>query len=179
MVRYTRVAFAMLTELSNFKSQMLDLQAKWTDNHPNGSMFYEWFARCKSVKFTKSVIAPVCQRAGLGCPPSKFTTNRSERINGVIQDFLKHKCGHLPVDVFTFAGNLKDLVDMQEVEVEMTVVDKGEYVIRPAYNHLKVTANQWVKMTAAQQEIAFTRIHSSRIEEVSPTNVAAINEALG
>ena len=38
------------------------------------------------IKFIRSVISPVRQRAGLGFPPDKFTTNRSERTNSVLQD---------------------------------------------------------------------------------------------
>ena len=40
----------------------------------------------KHEEFIRSVISPVRQRAGLGFPPDKLTTNRSERTNSVLQD---------------------------------------------------------------------------------------------
>ena len=53
---------------------------------------------CNILKKIRSVISPVRQRAGLGFPPEKFTTNRSERTNGVLQDCVKLECGAAKTD---------------------------------------------------------------------------------
>ena len=36
-----------------FQQQMLVLKEKWATYHPNGSMFFEWFTKNKSAKFTE------------------------------------------------------------------------------------------------------------------------------
>ena len=77
-------------------------KGKWSKCHANGLKFFQWLVKNKEKKMLNHVIAPVRQRGGLGCPPSKFTTNRSERTNGVIQDFIKRHYGLRRVNVFHF-----------------------------------------------------------------------------
>ena len=89
-------------------------------NNKNGKTFYKWFQNNKSETF-----APVRQRTGLGCPPAKFTTNRSECTNSIIQDYAKRKYGHRLFDIFTFAVMMKKLVGKKEKEVKLVVVDRG------------------------------------------------------
>ena len=95
------------------------------------------------------------QRAGLGCPPERFTTNRSERTNGVIQDFIKRECGKDKVDGYTFAKSLEKLIRMQEQELEMAVLVKGEYKLRDQYSHIVVDPQRWDKMTDSQKKMPF------------------------
>ena len=123
-----------------FSKQMEVVKGKWSKCHANGLKFFQWFVKNKEKKMlnhdSRHVIAPVRQRAGLGCPASKLTTNRSERTNGVIQDFIKRRYGLHGVNVFTFSFALQDLIEMQEKEVELAVVGKGEYRICPTYQNL-------------------------------------------
>lgn len=84
---------------------------------------------CSQMK----VVKEKCTRKGpkgLDCPPLKFTMNRLELTNGVIQDHIKQRFGQCQVDVFSFSVALKELINMQEKEVELSVVGKGKYVIR-------------------------------------------------
>ena len=123
----------------SFCSQMGVLKEKWLKIKTKGLQFYQWFAKNKEKKFLYHVIAPVRQRAGLGCPPTKFTTNRSERTNGVIQE-IKRQFRQRPVDVFSFAVALKDLIDMQENEIELSLPGKGEFSLRSPYN-----TSRWIR----------------------------------
>ena len=86
----------------SFSKQMDVVKEKWSKCHVNGLKFFQWFVKNKAKKMINHVIAPVRQRAGLGCPPSKFTTNRSERTNGVIQDFIKRRYGCAALTSFHF-----------------------------------------------------------------------------
>ena len=82
------------SNLSDLEEQMKLLKQKWSGAHEKGAEFYEWFIKNRANKeFVENVIRPVPERAGLGCPPERFTTNRSERTNCVIQDFVKRKTG--------------------------------------------------------------------------------------
>jgi hypothetical protein len=76
--------------------------------HNGGEEFHDWFMLNKAPEFVKSVIRPVRQLAGLGCPPEKFNTNRSERTNGVIQDYVKRECGGGAVNEYIFAMTMQN-----------------------------------------------------------------------
>ena len=132
----------------------------------------------KTEEFICNVISPVHQRAGLGCPPDKFTTNRSERTNGVLQDCVKRECGTAKIDKYTLVQTLEKLVKSQEQELELAVLDKGEYQLRPELRHLVFTGDKWAKMTNDQRKEALLRIHHIGLEEASPNSVASVNKKL-
>ncbi|XP_078364368.1 uncharacterized protein LOC144648781 [Oculina patagonica] len=118
------------------------LEGKWSSLHSNGKAFHSWFGAKKKEEFLNSVISPVRQRAGLGCPPEKFTTNRSERTNGVLQDCVKRECGTAKIDEYTLVKTLEKFVKSQEQELELAIMDKGEYQLRPEFHHLVVTGDK-------------------------------------
>ena len=132
----------------------------------------------KTEEFIRSVISPVRQRAGLGCAPDKFTTNRSERTNGILQDCAKRECRTAKIDAYTLVKTLEKLVKSQEQELELAVLDKGEYQLRPEVRHLVVTGDKWAKMTNDQRKEALSRVHHIGLEEASPNSVASVNKKL-
>lgn len=69
-------------------SKLSILKSKRARMHDRSEEFYDWFSDNKADEFANSVINPVRKLAGLGCPPEKFTTNRSERTNGIVQDYI-------------------------------------------------------------------------------------------
>ena len=101
----------------------------------------------KTEGFIRSVISPVRQRAGLGYPPDKFTTNRSERKSGVLQDCVKGERGTAKIDEYTLVKTLEKLVNSLGQELELVVLDKGEYQLRPEFRHLVVTGDKWNLMS--------------------------------
>lgn len=154
------------------------LEEKWSSLHLNGKAFHSWFGSKKKEDFVSSVISTVRQRAGLDCPPDKFTTNRSERTNGVLQDCVKRECGTAKIDEYTLVKTLEKLVKSQQQELEVAVLDKGEYQLRPEFRHLVVTGEKWAKMTNDQRKQALSRVHHIGLEEASCNNVASVNEKL-
>ena len=69
----------------NFFGLFESLEEKWSSLHSNRRLpLLVWLE--KHEEFIRSVISPIRQRAGLGFPPEKFTTNRSDRTNSVLQD---------------------------------------------------------------------------------------------
>ena len=152
------------------------LKEKWTSLHSNGKAFHSQFGSKKTEEFIRSVISPVRQRAGLGCPSDKFTTNRSERTNGVLQDCVKRECGTAKIDEYTLVKTLEKLVKSQKQELELAVLDKGEYQLRPEFRHLIVTGDKWAKMTNIQRKEALSCVHHTVLEEASPNGVASVNK---
>ena len=109
---------------NDFSQQLAILEKRWKDAHESGHDFYAWFSENKAADFVKSVISPVRQRAGLGCPPERFTTNRSERTNGVIQEFVKRESGKENVDEYTFAVTLKKWSKFKRKKLNLPSSDK-------------------------------------------------------
>ena len=162
----------------NFRCQMEHLKEKWLKIEKKGKQFYQWFVKNKEEKFLNHVIAPVRQRGGLGCLPSKFTTNRSERTNGVIQDHIKRQLGQRHVNVFSFAVSLKDLIDMQEKEIELSLLGKGEFRSCSAYKHLEVNSTQWIRMTEKQKQQTLRKIHLTSVDDTTGTRESRVTAAV-
>ena len=162
-----------------FDSFMRSLKGKWQNAHVSGNGFYRWFLQNKAEEFIKCVIRPVRERAGLGSPPERFTTNRSERTNGVIQEFVSQECGKGKVDEHTFAVTMKKLITMQEKEAELAVIGKGQHKLRDSFNHLFVPAARWSKMTDKQRQLALAKIHTASLGESRRGNIEDVTSALG
>ena len=66
----------------------------------------------------------------------------------------------------------------QEQELELAVLDKGEYQLCPEFRHLVVTGDKWAKMTNDQRKEALSRVHHLVLQETSPNSVASVNKKL-
>ena len=62
------------------------------------------------------------KRAGLGDPPSQFTTNASESVNALLKIKLDYKKHELTV----FLDKLKEVINEQERELQRAVIDRGK-----------------------------------------------------
>ena len=107
-------------KLEEFK---LMVAAKEEDNPGSHSGFYDWFCRYKVDAIASGMLRPVREKAGLGVPPSRFTTIASELINAMLKRQAEYKRNELPA----FMNHLKQLIDKQEREVERDVVGRGKY----------------------------------------------------
>ena len=66
----------------------------------------------------------------------------------------------------------------QEQELELAVLDKGEYELHPEFRHLVVTGDKWAKMTNDQRKVALSRVHRIGLEEASPNSISSVNKKL-
>ena len=154
------------------------LEEKWSSLHQNGKAFHSWFGLKKKEEFIRSIISLVRQRAGPGCPPEKSTTNRYERTNDVLQDCVKRECATAKTDEYTLVKGIEKLVNNQEQELELAVLDKGEYQLCPEFRHLLVAGDKWTNMTNDQRKACLSRVHHIRLEDSSRNRVATINTKL-
>ena len=119
-----------------FLNMLHNLKEKWSALHRNGETFHCWFMANKSEEFQMSVIKSVRERAGLGCPPERFTTNRSEQTNRSIQEFVKKEWeGKLK----RICASLAKLVNAQKQKIELAAVGKGEYKLKEKYKFLQIS----------------------------------------
>ena len=119
------------------------------DENPNARKgFFEWFCRHKIDSILSGMLKPVRQEAGLGVPPSSFTTNTCESINAVLKRKVDFKKNELP----TFVTHLKQLAEEQEREVERAVIGRGKYQFVEQYRFLEVKEVDWFRMTQEQRK---------------------------
>ena len=124
-----------------FDNMLTNLKKRWSACHGNGLQFYEWFCEYKREEFLTSAINPVGQRAGLGCPPERLTTNRSEQTNHLLQEFVRAESnGKKNIDEFSFCVALRKIVNTQKQEIELAVLGRGEYRLCKKFKFLEVTA---------------------------------------
>ena len=103
-----------------------------------------------------------CKRqcAGLGNPPSAFTTNASESINAL----LKNKLDYKKQELAAFLDKLKETIDEQERELEQAVIDGGKYQFCDDYRHLIKQQNKWfLRMSASQRETYLKKVASAKL----------------
>ena len=58
---------------------------------------------------------------------------------------MKRECGTAKTDEYTLVKSIEKLVKSQEQELELAVLDKGEYQLRPEFRHLLVAGDKWAK----------------------------------
>ena len=162
-----------------FQNMLHNLKEKWSMLHKNGAEFHKWFEDKKGKEFAMSVISPVRQRAGLGCPPERFTTNRSEHTNRMIQEFMKKDSNRKKsVDEFSFCISLAKLVNTQNQEVELAVARSGEFKIREKFKFLEVSPDKWGSMQDGQRIKALEKVHTVTLEQSSASSADRISNIL-
>ena len=94
--------------VAKFSDKLELLQGKWAkhkDEESKVQQFCAWFTKNKVDVMCHSMLRPVREDAGLGCPPEAFYTNASESVNNVIKRKVDYKRSDLP----QFILKLKEL----------------------------------------------------------------------
>lgn len=86
--------------------------------------------------------------AGLGSPPSKFTTNASESLNAVLKRKVDYSATQWPL----FNDCMKEIVVEQRDEIVRALSGRGKYQFCKPYEHLQVLPQEWAKMTPDQRK---------------------------
>ena len=146
------VVFQILTE----KWQTLDLSGNALNN------FVQWFQRYKSDVIKGSMLRPVREKAGLGIPPTAFTTNASESINAMLKRKVDYKRNDLPV----FLEKVKELIQEQDEEIEKAVISRGKYAVHPEFKKLVKTESEWfTKMKESERVRHLQRFATFKLPE--------------
>ena len=78
-----------------FDEMLLNLCPIWKKREAEFSsrvaQLFDWFSTYHAKDVHNSMIVPVRERVGLGCPPAHFTTNGNESINNVIKQAIQYK----------------------------------------------------------------------------------------
>ncbi len=112
--------------------------------------FYQYFKQYKANEVCYNMLAGVREAAGLGSPPSIFTTNMSESLNNVIKQHVHYKSSEWP----EFNRSLKRLIDGKREEVIRALSGRGQYRLQQRYSHLQVDELKWQRMRPDQRKKA-------------------------
>ena len=148
---------AFYVQLEDFKNS---IATKEIENPGASKGFFEWFCQHKVDTIVSGMLKPVRQEAGLGLPPSTFTTNTCESINAVLKRKVDFKKNELP----TFVTHLKQLAEEQEREVERTVVGRGKYQFVEEYQFLEVKEVDWFRMTKEQRKKHMHKVATAQLK---------------
>ena len=92
----------------------------------NVPVFYDWFKAYHSDLVKTKMLKPVRVQAGLGDPPTQYTTNDNESINSRVKDKVDYKASELHI----FCQKFEELVDMQTRNIERAfTLSNGPYCV--------------------------------------------------
>lgn len=67
---------------------------------------------------------------------------------------------------------------MQEKEIELSLLRKGEFSLRSPYKHLEVNSTQWIRMTEKQKQQALQKIHITSVDDTTGTRESRVTAAV-
>ena len=91
----------------------------------------------------ESMLKSVRREAGLGNPPREYTNNDPEAANLMV----KHALNFDPKSPEEFINEIRNIVETQFRNEDRAVFGKGQFKIRPEFQHLAVSDQQWSKLT--------------------------------
>ena len=107
------------------------------------------------------MLAPVRRKAGLG--DSYFTTNASESTNHILKQFTEKKQLGLP----EFIDKLKKFIELQEEEIANSVIGTGDYTLKPEFEDLVISKDEFFNLPRKDREKAIDRIFNMTVEDLS------------
>ena len=153
-------------DTDDFQHKLESLETKWRNLDTSSSSdlegFLHWFTINKIDVPRNTMLRPVREECGLGCPSAIFTTNASKSSNVVLKRKVDYKKSELPV----FIKKIKELVSEQQKEVERAIVCRGKYQFHPQYKYLQVPENKWFSMTTQQRTKYLSKIQSLSVTDV-------------
>ena len=94
-----------------------------------------------------SMIRPVWKEAGLGNPPTEFSTSDVEAANFMVKYGLHFD----PQNPHVFIESVKDVIETQYRNKDRAVFGKSPYQLRKKSEHFLVNDLKWSSMTAVQK----------------------------
>ena len=159
-----------------FDEVLLNLQSIWENQEQEYSsrspVLYQWFVKYHAAEVRSFMIEPVRERAGLGKPPSHFTTNANESINNVVKQALQYEERNWD----KFCDEMFNLVKIQYQELEKAIVRTGEYRFQAKFAYLEKPLAVWTKMSVEQRKRHVKKVMCAKLDS-SPSDDSGDNDA--
>ena len=98
------------------------------------------------------MIKPIREAVGLGSPPAEFTTNACESGHSSLKNYLPKPCSWQ-----VFVEKSLEFIQDQKHEVELTVLNRGQYRFKDQYKSLAL-GEKWFKLNQNQQKASFNKV---------------------
>ena len=134
-----------------------------------GPQFHSFFVRYQAEVVKYHMRKDLREAAGLGYPPTIFTTNPSESINAVLKKKVDFKQHEWP----KFNEHLKQLIEGQREEVIRSLSGRGQYRLCAQYVYLSTSILEWSKMKPDQRKKIIADFDSSPLRPDSKGEVEA------
>ena len=149
-----------------FDDRLQALEQTWNDRElpycpGSGPTFYTSFCTYQAEVVKHHMRRDVREAAGLGCPPSTFTTNSSESLNASIKQKVDYKQHEWP----QFNKLIQEFVMAQRDEVIRSLSGRGQYRLALGFGHLSTSLTNWSKMTPAQRKKIVSDFDSATISK--------------
>ena len=116
----------------------------------NGPRFHSHFIQYQADVVHYHMRRDLCESAGLGSPPAKFTTNASESLNAAIKRKVNFKESDWP----EFVSHMKQCVQSQREEVIRSLSGCGQYRLCPDVAHYGMLQLVMAQLVMAQLVMA-------------------------
>ena len=157
--------------VTDFQSKLeAVLQGWWVLSLPSTAdleKFIQYFSTRTAAVIRDTMLRPIREECGLGCPPDIFTTNASESINAILKRKVNYKRNELP----DFIGEMKELIEEQQQEVERAIIGRGKYQFRKEYHFLEIQEGKWFIMNQVQRRKHIASVHSAVLSDASGSSV--------
>ena len=162
----------------NFYCKLEALEQAWRKREsPHagecGPQFYNYFKRFQANVVCYHMRKDIRVAAGLGSPPTMFTTNSSEAINSVIKKQVHYKKTQWP----EFVKHMKELAESQRNEIIRSLSGRGQYRLSEDYQHLSVSVEKWNKMRPDQRKKVVKGFDLAQLKSSSSGKFALLSDA--
>lgn len=146
---------AFFTQLENMKKKWNELEQGDSKQQPK---FFNWFVKYEGQVFADTMIKPMREAACLGSPPSEFTTNVCESGHAALKNYLpkRNQCSWQE-----FVQKSLQFVNDQQREVEMAILNRGQYRFKKQYSFL-VAEERWFRLNKDQQKAHLRKVHMQK-----------------
>ena len=142
----------------------------------SGPRFYQYFKQYKADAVRFNMLRGIREAAGLGSPPSIFTTNMSESLNKIIKQHVQFKASQWP----EFNRSLRSLVEVKREEIIRALSGRGLYRLRAQYAHLCIDQIEWQRKRPDQRKKLIKQLDDSALVNAypHPAKRISVNEAI-
>ena len=136
---------------AEFDAKLLALQKVWDQQQIEATgtaspSFHAWV----TGDLKEKMLRPLREAAGLGSPPSSYTTNAKESMD-------------------LFCEKMRDLVLAQDKDIERAfTMDTGSYRLQEEYRDLGYTAREWVKSSKQEKERYLAKLDTFPLRSQRP-----------
>ena len=139
--------------IEEFDDRLYHLQPIWNTRESayapvSGPRFYNYFCQHQADVVRYHMRKDLREAAGLGSPPSIFTTNAAESINAALKRKVEYKESEWP----NFNEHIRQFVECQREEVIRALSGRGQYRLCPEAEHYGVSTQVWMKMRPDQRQ---------------------------